>query len=112
MVSLPYYNEAAHMDDLPIACSLTAEQLQERRRELLEPLRACVVHVESLPDGYAYVFPASSGLWMRLAQLVDLERECCRFLNFALEVSAASNTIRLVVTGGADAKPAIQEFFG
>jgi hypothetical protein len=98
--------------DLPIVCSLTAEQLQERRRTLLEPLRASVLQVESLLNGYAYTFPASSDLWMQLAQLVDVERQCCRFLSFRIEATAGKNAMRLEISGTPEAKAVIADFFG
>jgi hypothetical protein len=47
-----------------------------------------------------------------LAQLVDLERQCCPFLTFRLVVEAGDAPISLEVTGVADAKKVIADLFG
>ena len=98
--------------ELPIACTLTTEELQERRREILEPMRASYKTMEAIPSGYAYTFPGSSETLVKLAQLVDLESQCCKFLTFQIVLGAGDDTIRLEVTGSADAKEAIADFFG
>ena len=64
---------------LPIACSLTDSQFQERRRGVLLRARSAVVEVRELEND-AYCFP-SEGEWLtEIATLVDLERQCCPFL--------------------------------
>src|SRR5262245_41106742 len=98
--------------DIPIVCTLTETQLRERRRQVLEPFHAKTHRSEELPHGYAYTFEASNGLLVNLAELVDLERQCCRFLTFQLTVTAADNSIRLEITGPQKAKTTIAEFFG
>src|SRR5262245_51743458 len=85
--------------DLPIVCTLTEDQLQERRREVLTPLRDSVVKSEELADGYLYTFKPSPEMLMQLARLVDLERQCCRFLNFKIVTTAGDDAVRLEVTG-------------
>ena len=87
------------MSDLPIACSLTSAELQERRRTVLEKARRAVVEVKELDDGYAYSFP-SEGEWLHeLAGLIDLERQCCPFLRFRLTVEANGGPTWLEMTG-------------
>ena len=84
---------------LPIACTLTNSELQERRSNLLQKVRRVVVEVRELDDGYAYSFP-SEGEWLReLAGLIDLERECCPFLRFRLTVEANGGPTWLELTG-------------
>lgn len=84
---------------LPIACSLTDSQLQERRRDVLDRVRIAVVEVRELDDGYAYCFPSEGEWLMELAQLVNLERQCCPFLHFAITVEPDNGPIRLEMTG-------------
>ena len=85
--------------DLPIACNLTDTQLQERRRDVLDKVRTAVVEVRELHNGYVYCFP-SEGKWLiELAQLVNLERQCCPFLHFAITVEPNNGPIRLEMTG-------------
>jgi len=96
--------------DLPIVCTLTTDQLQERRINVLEPIRNAAIKTEELPMGYAYTFQPQPDLLVRLAKLVDLERGCCRFLTFA--IIANEETIRLEITGPPVAKMVIADFFG
>jgi hypothetical protein len=92
------------MNDLPIACHLSAAELQERRRTVLAKLRAAVVEIEEHPDGFAYYFSAEDNRFQELAEVVDLERQCCPFLEFQLTVSAAGGPLRLQITGPAGTK--------
>jgi hypothetical protein len=67
------------------------------------------VSVAELPDGYAFTVPASSEALRRMAELVDLERQCCAFLTFMIVVENAY--IRLEVTGPGEVKKAIANYF-
>lgn len=84
---------------LPIACSLTDSQLQERRRNVLQKVRSAVVDVRELDNGYAYSFHSDSERLIELAQLVNLERQCCPFLHFAITVEPGNGPIWLEMTG-------------
>jgi hypothetical protein len=98
--------------DLPIICTLTEEELRERRRTILDAVGKSALEVASLPDGYAYTFEASSEILSQLTRLIDLERQCCRFLTFKVIVQGNGQHIRLEVTGPPEAKPIIAEFLG
>jgi hypothetical protein len=93
-------------------CTLTPEQRLERWHQLQDPIRSRVISTEFREDGFAYVFPAWPALWMELAHLVALERQCCSFLNFRLETRANDHTIRLEVTGPTEAKSLMASLFG
>ena len=41
---------------LPVACSLTEAELQERRSSVLQKLRPAVAEIKELSEGYAYRF--------------------------------------------------------
>jgi hypothetical protein len=45
----------------------------------------------------------------RIAELVDLERQCCQFLTFKIVVEAAH--MRLEVTGAGEAKTLMTAFY-
>jgi hypothetical protein len=87
------------MTDLPIACSLTSAELQERRSTLLQKVRTAVVEVKELDDGYAYSFPSADEWLYELAGLVDLERQCCPFLRFRITVEKNGGPLLLEMTG-------------
>ena len=93
---------------LPIACSLTNAELQERRQDVLRKARGAVTRVRELENGYAYCFP-SDGKWLAdLATLVNLERQCCPFLRFVITVESGDAPIWLEMTGPEGTK----EFLG
>jgi hypothetical protein len=98
--------------DLPIACSLNESELRERRRTILVAVRTEVIETVSLPNGYCYHFASTAGILAKLADLVNLEHECCGFLTFRIIVDAGDAPIRLEVTGPPEAKEVIAEFFG
>lgn len=87
------------MADLPIVCSLTDTELATRRSGLLADLQAQVETVERRPDGLAFRFAASPGRLAFLAELIELERKCCRFLRIRLTVEPGGGPIWLELTG-------------
>lgn len=87
------------MNNLPVACDLTSADLQERRRTVLEKLRDAVVEVKELADGYIYSFASEGNRFKELADMIDLERQCCPFLQFRLNVAAGGGPLQLEITG-------------
>src|SRR6185436_8905111 len=87
------------MSSLPITCSLTSTELQERRRTVLEKLREAVVEVKELADGFAYSFPSDGNRFPELAAMIELERQCCPFLQFRVTVAAGQGPLTLEITG-------------
>lgn len=85
---------------LPIACNLTAPELQVRRATVLQKVRRAVSEVRELENGYAYTFPSTSEWLAELAGLIDLERQCCPFLQFRITVAANDGPLVLEMTGG------------
>jgi hypothetical protein len=98
--------------DLPILCTLTESELRERRQMILSSIRETAIDVIPLPDGYAYRFSPNSEVLFQLSRLVDLERQCCRFLTFKIVVEVGEQPIRLEVTGPPEARPVIEDLFG
>ena len=84
---------------LPIACTLTAPELHERRSTVLQKVRRAVQGVKELEDGYAYTFPSASEWLSEVAGLIELERQCCPFLRFRLTVEENGGSLLLEMTG-------------
>lgn len=59
-----------------------------------------------LADGYEFTFDASE--LGELATFVTLERQCCPFLSFELEVRAGSDDVRLRVQGPPGARSLVE----
>ena len=98
--------------DLPITCSLSEGELRERRRTILMSVQADIGDTIAIANGYRYEFEAKSDILARLAQLVSLEHECCRFLTFKIVVEAGDTPIRLEVTGPPESKDMIADLLG
>ena len=97
--------------DIPVACTLTEAELRERRQIIMDAFGNTNVAVAELDEGYVFTFPASSETLRRIAELVDLERQCCAFLTFKIVVEAANAAMQLEVTGPGQAKKVIAEYF-
>jgi hypothetical protein len=90
------------MTDLPIACSLTAEQLPARRAALVELVEHALL--DARVSGRV-TFRRDERSEAALDEFVRAERECCPF--FDLEVTPYSDTLVLEIGGPADAEPLI-----
>lgn len=88
------------MVSLPIACSLSSVELDERRA-VLAALRVRCRESRRLPAGTGLLlrFDPAPGVLADLARVVELERECCRFLQFRLDVAADGGPILLELAG-------------
>jgi hypothetical protein len=75
-------------------------------------MRSDVIDTVSLPHGYRYAFTPGTAVLGRLADLVHLEHQCCRFLSFKIIVESGDSPIQLEVTGPPEARATIADFFG
>lgn len=97
--------------EISIACSLTGKEMQKRRKNILDKIAASLIDSEELPDGFRYRFPADDALLQNLISVINLERKCCPFLNFKLNLEAGKDFASLDLTGKQGAKDAIKELF-
>jgi hypothetical protein len=96
---------------LPIACSLTDLEFQQRRAELLRTFQGALLETKELDDGYAYRFLSGANWIAELAQLITFERECCPFLRFQLRLEPANGPLWLELTGPEGTKEFLQLLF-
>ena len=99
------------MSKLPIACTLTAPELQERRSKLLQGVRAAALEAKEMEDGYAYRFQSNDSLLADLATLVQLEHQCCAFLRISLTLEPGDGPIWLELTGPPGTKEFLTSIF-
>ena len=88
------------MSELPIACTLSPQDLVERRA-VLAALQAHCLQITSLDArrGLALSLASTPGILATVARIIDLERECCRFLEFELCVEANGGPVGLTMRG-------------
>ena len=87
------------MTNLPIVCTLTSTELAARRTGLLADVRRACTSVRLTDDGLVLTFDAAPGRLAQLGELIDLERQCCRFLRFRLEAAPDDGPVRLELSG-------------
>lgn len=97
----------------PIACTLSAMNTEQRERyrlireELLERLQ----EVRELPGGYAFRYLCEPSAIV-MAAFITLERLCCPFLSFSLELEENSDVFWLRLTGGEGVKAFLRSEIG
>jgi hypothetical protein len=98
----------------PFFCNLSAMDADQRKhhRELTERLRESVKEVRELADGYGFRFAADTNSIRLVAEWVALERLCCPFFAFQLEVGSDNKPLWLRITGREGVKPFMQSEFG
>ena len=94
------------MRDVPIACTLSPDDLRTRRGTMLPGLMRLVRRAEPLESGYRYHFDAAGDVLAAITQAIDAERQCCRFFRFQVTVEQDGGPISLDVTG----PPGTREF--
>lgn len=74
------------MEQPQFACNVFAMSAEQRARypALRQRLNENLIETRELPNGYAFRHPID--LLMTAAEWVDLERLCCPFFKFAIQV--------------------------
>ena len=95
--------------NLPLGCIPTAITPAERPRynELIRRLAGAVQNPTELPDGYAFDLDASMVL-PEVAEWIAMERLCCPFLSFQLDVRPGAAT-RLTLRGPEGTKAILRD---
>ena len=99
--------------DPPIACHPKALDATPRKRqkELLGIVRGKIQKTVELSNGYALQMPTDHTTFLEVAEWVSLERRCCGFAEFALEMRL-DDTVWVTVTGRSGAKEVLAAEMG
>jgi hypothetical protein len=81
-----------------IMCTLSKDELTDTRSAWQKLFRTALMLREEIPGGLRLVVNDASA--EALAQLIEIERECCRWINFELDGPTVSMTAE---GAGADA---------
>ncbi len=87
------------MTDLPIACDLSTAELAGRREGLLSRLASSAGEIREIENGVVLALVSSPEITGLIAQVIDAERRCCRFLRFRCTYEPDLGPIALEVTG-------------
>jgi hypothetical protein len=73
-----------------IVCTLSQDELRDTRYAWQKLFRTALISRDEIPGGIRLVVNEGSAVALR--QLVEVERECCQWINFDLEGSIVSMT--------------------
>jgi len=95
-----------------IACNLDAFTLkqEEQHRTLVEGLRAHVQAIREAESGWAFELPSDAAVCQQAMEFATLERLCCPFLTFRLELAPAGGPLTLTLTGPEGTKEILAGF--
>lgn len=82
-----------------IACKLTDRQRLERKKMAEKKIMPFVEERVELEAGVELYFSRQAGRLADLAEFVELESECCPFLDFEIRVEPRQGRMTLRVTG-------------
>ncbi len=89
------------MANLPIACTLGPAALKARREDLLGGLVRRAAERLDVTNGYRVRFDPCEDIVSAIAKVIEVERQCCRFLSFELTIEPDDGPIWLEFTGPA-----------
>jgi hypothetical protein len=98
-------------ETIPIACYLTDKQLQTRRKDYLDKAAESLIDSAELTNGFVFRFPLRESMVQDLAEIIDLERKCCPFLNFSLNLESGEDVVSLELTGAEGTKEIVKSLF-
>ncbi len=98
----------------PFACDMTVIAPHQRDQHIaaIKTLFATVTSVQELPNGYKFELPNHTEILGLAAEFICLERLCCPFFGFTLEVEPEGGKLLLSLTGREGVKPFIMEEIG
>jgi len=101
----------AHQSQSPLACDMTAIPLTDRETHLQtsRTLFSDIKEIRELPDGYEFRLEGDASVLLKAAEFISLEKLCCPFLAFSLQLEAEGGPIWLSLTGREGVKAFIRE---
>jgi hypothetical protein len=98
----------------PFACNMHAiePEMRPKHLETAHELFGAIRRIRELPNGYAFQLPNESDLLLKVAEFISLERLCCPFFGFTLEIEPEGGSLWLQLTGREGVKPFIRAELG
>jgi len=94
----------------PIACDMTVLSDVQRERHVAtsRELFSTLKQIRELANGYDFRIDGPNVI-LQAAEFISLERRCCPFLNFEIEVEAENGSVWLRLTGREGVKAFVRE---
>jgi hypothetical protein len=100
--------------EVVIACDpsgLSPDQMEYWVGEIVPKLYKRVQEIQELPDGYAWRLPSDSETLMLVAEDLNMERLCCPFVRYTVEIEPNQGPFWLRMTGGEGVKEYLRMAF-
>lgn len=107
-----WYARVHEMDaEIAIACDLNAFDREVRKRytELRAQVQGAVLEIRELADGFMLRVAAEPSLLAAVGEWIALERRCCPFLDFAVEIPHGDTSAWLRISGPEGTKEILRE---
>ena len=102
------------LDELPIACdynAVTSEQQEFWMKEIVPNLYPAVQEIQELPNGWAWRLPSTPEMLKLVAEDLNLERLCCPFVHYTLEIERNRGPFWYRMRGGEGVKEFLRMAF-
>jgi hypothetical protein len=66
---------------------------------LLQLIREATLEIQELPMGYAVGLPNDCAVLLQIAEFISLERLCCPFFHFEIQIEPDAGPVWLRLTG-------------
>ena len=94
--------------ELPIACTLGPTDAQTRQQRWLAVAKDALLASERTTGGARQIYRADPAVEQELKELIDLEAQCCAFLDF--DLTHGDDRLTLEVSGPPDAGEVVDLF--
>jgi hypothetical protein len=95
-------SDTTPQSEVIIACdpnAVTPDQQERWVKEIVPKLYKEVQEIQELPNGWAWRLPSTSEMLLLVAEDLNMERLCCPFVNYTLEIEPNHGPFWLRMTG-------------
>jgi hypothetical protein len=102
---------ADDVSPIAIACDMNAFDAEQRHRYQVvrTRVRTAITRVRELTHGFALELSADAELMAAAGEWIALERRCCPFFTFVLELPSGTQCAELRITGPEPAKELLRD---
>lgn len=100
--------------EMVIACdpsALSKEQMEYWMGVIAPKLYQSVEEIQELPNGFAWRLPSNAETLMLMAEDLNMERLCCPFVHYTVEIEPNQGPFWLKMTGGEGVKAFLRMTF-
>src|SRR5258706_392933 len=101
-------SDSTPQTEVVIACdpnAVSPDQQEHWVKEIVPKLYGAVQEIQDLPDGWAWRLPSTSEVLLLVAEDLNMERLCCPFVDYTLEIPPNRGHFWLHMTGVEGVKP-------